>query len=542
MRARITELEMKVLFEISQIMGQALHLDLALSRILAILSDSMAMRRATVFLEDQSTGNLAIRASHGLSPEERSRGVYRPEEGVTGHVFRSGQPLYVPDIGKEPRFLNKTGSRTMEQGALSFTGVPILLHGRPVGVLTVDRLFGEEVAPEEDMRFLTVVAQLIGQFYSLNQEVQAREEKLRRDNRLLQAEISELYNNFFIVGQSPAMTSLQAVVNKAAPSKASVLLLGESGTGKTLVARVIHTLSPRAGAPFVKINCAALPENLLESELFGYERGAFTGAGGSKSGRFEQADGGSVFLDEVAELTLPLQAKLLRFLQDREFERVGGTRTIKVDVRIIAATNADLERRVAQGGFREDLYFRLNVLPIHIPPLRERRQDIPLLLEHFLDKFSREYNRRLSMSSRAMNILAAYHWPGNVREMENLVERLAILAEDPHIGPCQLPSYLDQERPPLPGLSPEPAPMALPPPTAPGPLEDPQAPPPAGLSRLEDSARRQILESLERAGWVQSRAARELGITLRQLGYRLRKYGLVEMVGRRRRDSLSAGL
>ncbi|MFH1033522.1 MAG: sigma 54-interacting transcriptional regulator [Pseudomonadota bacterium] len=519
MRSMITELEMKVLFEISQIMSQALDLDLALARILEILSDSMEMKRATVFLEDQNTGNLAIRASHGLSKDEMSRGVYRPEEGITGHIFLSGQPLYVPDVSKEPRFLNKTRSRKIEQEFLSFVGVPIHVHRRPVGVLTVDRLFGEEVSPEEDVRFLTVVAQLIGQFFSLNKQVEAREEELRRNNRLLKAEVSERYNNFFIVGQSLAMARLHNLVKKVAPSKASVLLLGESGTGKTLVARVIHTLSARSGAPFVKINCAALPENLLESELFGHERGAFTGASSAKSGRVEEAHGGSIFLDEVAELTMPLQAKLLRFLQDREFERLGSTKTRKVDVRIIAATNADLSTMVKEGRFREDLFFRLNVLPILLPPLRERRQDIPLLLDHFLDKFSREYNRRLTLDPQARLILTEYNWPGNVREMENLVERLAILAEESHIGPVQLPSYL-LNRQATATASPE----------------------VSSLSRLDDLARQEIMSALERADWVQSRTARALGITLRQLNYRLQKYGLTELVRHQRRQTVSGGL
>ncbi|MBI4797788.1 MAG: sigma 54-interacting transcriptional regulator [Desulfarculus sp.] len=519
MRTAITELEIKVLFEISQIMGQALNLDLALARILEILSDSMAMKRATVFLEDQHSGNLAIRASHGLSKDQMSRGVYRPEEGITGHIFLSGQPLYVPDVSKEPRFLNKTGARKIEREFISFAGVPIHVHGRPVGVLTVDRLFGEEISPEEDLRFLTVVAQLIGQFFSLNKQVEAREEELRRNNRLLKAEISERYNNFFIVGQSLAMARLHNLVKKVAPSKASVLLLGESGTGKTLVARVIHTMSSRASAPFVKINCAALPENLLESELFGHERGAFTGASEAKSGRVEEAHGGSIFLDEVAELTLPLQAKLLRFLQDREFERLGGTKTRKVDVRIIAATNADLDAAVKEGRFREDLFFRLNVLPILLPPLRERRQDIPLLLDHFVDKFAREYNRRLSLDPQARQVLTDYHWPGNVREMENLVERLAILCEEPVIGSAQLLGYLTQHQPEAPPVI--------------------QA---GGLSRLDDLARQEILGALERADWVQSRTARALGITLRQLNYRLQKYGLTEMVRVQRRQVVSGGL
>jgi len=515
MQLTLAQLELKVLFEISRIIGQALDLDRALEAVLAILNESMAMRRATVTLLDEETGVLNIRASHGLSEIERRRGIYRTDEGVTGRIFQTAEPFYVPDISKEPLFLNKTLSRPRHRSGIAFVGVPILAQGQPVGVLTVDRLFGDEVGPDEDVRFLTIVAQLIGQFISLNRQVQAREDALRRRARLLELEMKERYNNFFIVGQSEAMHELQKLISRVAPSKASVLLLGESGTGKTLVARVIHNLSERANTPFVKINCAALPENLLESELFGHEKGAFTGAGALKRGRVEEAHGGTIFLDEVGELPLTLQAKLLRFLQDKEFERLGGTVTRQVDVRIIAATNADLAGLVERGRFREDLYYRLNVFPIKIPPLRERRQDIPLLLEHFVDKFSREYVRRLTLEAEAQAALVAYDWPGNVREMENLIERLAIMCEGGSIGLRHLPH-----------------------PTGPPRGNGSPSAQPAGHS-LEDLVRRELLAALERSHWVQSRAARELGITLRQLNYRLDKFGLAEMV-RTNRQKISA--
>ena len=276
--------------------------------------------------------------------------MYNQGEGVTGRIFQTAQPFYVPDVSREPLFLNKTQSRDLDKGKVAFVGVPILLQGEPIGVLNVDRLFGEEVSASEDIRFLTIVAQLIGQFVELNQQVERREELLRRQNKQLKDEVSSRYNNFFIVGKSPAMRELQGLLGKVAPAKASVLLLGESGTGKTLVARIIHEMSNRADGPFVKINCAALPENLLESELFGHAKGAFTGAIEEKPGRFEEADGGTIFLDEIAEMPVALQAKLLRFLQDKEFERLGSPKTHKVDVRIIAATNQNLPEMVEQQG------------------------------------------------------------------------------------------------------------------------------------------------------------------------------------------------
>ncbi len=506
METKICELELKVLYEISRVIGQALNLELTLERILAILSESLTMKRATVTLMDEENDYLVIRASHGLNEEERKRGVYRVTEGVTGLIFRTAQPFIVPDISKEPLFLNKTRARRIEKGRIAFLGVPISLHGNPIGVLSVDRLFGDEVSYEEDIRFVTIVATLIAQFVSLNQQVQEREATLRRENLSLRAEISERYSHFFMVGRSAAMQHVQEMIDKVAPSKASVLLLGESGTGKTLIARIVHELSPRAKYPFVKVNCASLPENLLESELFGYEKGAFTGASKAKAGRFEEADGGTIFLDEIGELGLALQAKLLRFLQEREFERLGSTKTRKVDVRIIAATNRNLGEAVNEGAFREDLYYRLNVFPIQVPPLHERKDDIPYLVEHFVAKNAKEYAKKLRITPQALELMTRYDWPGNVREMENLIERLAIMVEGPEIDIPDLPSFLHAKPPAARSGEPE------------------------SLSRLEEMEKKEIVAALERHRWNQSQAAKELGLTLRQIGYRIRKFGLLRLL------------
>jgi Nif-specific regulatory protein len=510
METKICELELKVLYEISRIIGQVLHLNQALETILGILSESLAMKRATLTLKDEEADRLIIRASHGLSTEEKNRGIYRPSEGVTGLIFRTAQPFVVPDISREPLFLNKTGSRTIEKGRISFLGVPIVLHGSPIGVLSVDRLFGDEISFEEDIRFLSIVAMLIAQFVSLNRQVREREEDLKRENLSLRAELCGRYSNFFMVGKSQAMKDVQQLIRKVAPSKASVLLLGESGTGKTLIARIIHELSTRAKYPFVKVNCTSLPENLLESELFGYERGAFTGASKSKAGRFEEAEKGTVFLDEIGELPLSLQAKMLRFLQDKEFERLGSTKTRKVDVRIIAATNKDLSDAVKDNSFREDLFYRLNVFPIQVPPLRERIEDTPLLIRHFLEKISKEYGRKLRIAESAMDVLAKYEWPGNVREMENLIERLAIMVEGPEITVGDFPIYLHT---PARHFRPDVR---------------------VSMSRLEEMEKKEIVAALERNNWIQSQAAKDLGLTLRQVGYRIKKFGLEGMTERRR--------
>jgi len=506
----VSQLELKVLYEISQIIGQALDLDQTLSDILSILSETLEMKRATITLLDEETNTLAIRASHGLSSEEKRRGVYRLDEGVTGRIFQTGKPFVVPDITKEPLFLDKTQSRGMERGRIAFLGVPVTIKGQPGGVLTVDRLFSDDVSYDEDVRFLTIVAALIGQFVQLGKQVRAREENLRRENLSLRFKLSKTYHRFFIVGQSQPMTRVHQMIEKVAPTRATVLLLGESGTGKTLTARMIHELSDRAKYPFIKVNCAAIPENLLESELFGYEKGAFTGAAAPKPGRFEEADKGTIFLDEIGELSAGIQSKLLRFLQEREFERLGGIKTRKVDVRIIAATNRDLADAVSHGEFREDLYYRLNVFPVLVPSLRERREDIPALLNHFLDKLSREYGRRLSFTPRALDALVKYDWPGNVREMENLVERLSIMVEDERIDLADVPPYFFTAGKPAPQVS----------------LD--------GQASLKDMEKREVMAALERHNWVQSRAARELGLTLRQMGYRIRKFGLERMVNERR--------
>lgn len=510
MDSRVSQLELKVLYDISQIIGHALNLDETLEIILGILSEYLAMNRATVTLKSGERGHLVIRASHGLSPEEKSRGVYRRDEGITGLIFRTGEPCVVPDITKEPLFLNKTRSRKIDKGQVSFIGVPIVLNGVPVGVLSVDRLFDEDVSFEEDIKFLTILAALVAQLVSLNYQVKAREDNLIRANTSLKTEISQKSTNFFAIGRSPSMVEVQQLIRKVSPTKATVLLLGESGTGKTLVAHIMHELSSRARFPFIKVNCAALPENLLESELFGYEKGAFTGAAESKTGRVEEADGGSIFLDEIGELTMPLQAKLLRFLQDREFERLGGTKTRSVDVRIIAATNKDLSAAVEEGIFRQDLYYRLNVFPVRVPPLRERREDIVPLVKFFNKKVCREYGCELNFSGKALEALEKYSWPGNVREMENLIERLAIIVDSGVIDVKHLSPYICHAQ------------------------KEWAADDAESLDSLKDMERRSVIAALERNNWVQSRAARDLGITLRQIGYRVKRFGLDNIIRQRK--------
>lgn len=506
--------ELEALYEISKLIGTATSLEKTLSAILHILHKTLNMQRATLVLLDQTGKQLRIRASYGLSPKEQGRGIYNLDEGIIGKVFTTALPFVVPDIYKEPLFLNKTGARPrFGKEQLSFIGVPVIISHKPVGVLTVDRLFGPEISFEEDVKFLAIVATLVAQFLELHEEIMLREDCLLDENRSLKAELGSIYNRHNIIGNSKAMHDVLTIVEKVAPTKATVLLLGESGTGKELIARAIHQASPRKEKDFIKINCAALPENLLENELFGHERGAFTGAFSTRKGRFELADGGTLFLDEIGEMGINIQAKLLRVLQEQQFERLGGTRTIEVDVRVIAATNRSLEQAVVSGSFRADLYYRLNVVPIKLPPLRNRPEDIPPLIEYFLGKSNMRHHKNVRISSEALQFFQKYTWPGNVRELQNLVEHLVILADGRYIRLSDIPSV-----------------MLVEPESAGGQEVDNEdnirEDHVVRYRRLHDLEKARIEDALIRHGWVQARAARELGITQRQMGYKIKKFGL----------------
>jgi len=512
MPSAVHGLKHSALLAICRAIDQALDLESALEMVLRIMHEELSMRRATVTLHDPETGQLSINASYGLTAEEKRRGVYRLGEGVTGRIFQTGEPYFVPDIDNEPLFLNKTGSRNIRRGMISFIGVPIILHGDPIGVLNVDRLFGDEVSFDEDVGFLKVVATLIAQFISLNEKILEREAVLRRENTSLKYQIAKNNKGPYIVGQSSSMVEVQRKMEKVSPTKATVLLLGESGVGKTLIARIIHELSERKSHPFIKVNCASIPENLLESELFGHVKGAFTGATSNRPGRFEEAHSGTIFLDEIGELPIGLQSKLLRVLQEKEMERIGSNRTRTVDVRILAATNRDLADLVERGKFRLDLYYRLNVFPLRVPPLRERKEDITGLLNHFLSKMAQDYGRAIIFTPTALEALIRYDWPGNVREMQNLIERLVIMSDSERIDLDFLQSYLTPKQ------------------TATAPESLHVTNTVARPMSLKEFERNEVIGALERNEWLQYKAAEALGLTPRQMGYRVKKFGLESMI------------
>jgi len=527
-------IELATIYEISKILSSSLDLNKTAREVLGVLSSHLKMRRGMVSLV-QPSGDLHVVEATGMSAEAAQRGRFRKGEGITGKILETGVPMVVPDVAKEPLFLNRTGSRSLGEGrVVAFIGVPIKQGRATIGVLSVDREV--DSAPmnfESDVRFLAMIANLIGQTARLHQNVAAEREELMQRQQRMQKELQGKYSLDNVIGRSKRMQEVFAEVHQASPGKSTVLLRGESGTGKEVIARSIHYLSPRKDAPFIKVNCAALSETLLESELFGHEKGSFTGATQERKGRFEMAQGGTLFLDELGEISASFQTKLLRVLQEREFERVGGNKSIKVDVRLIAATNRNMEEDVAKGTFRADLYYRVNVVSIFLPPLRERREDIPLLVEHFLDKFNKENARKLSISPEALEVMLKCNWPGNVRELENCVERTATMTRSNAIQdvdlPCQQNKCFSQVLQHY-GQAQQSIPIAfvaspaesLPEVSSSGFGEAPGGDEPAAFM----TERERLVWALEQCGWVQAKAARLLNLTPRQIGYALSKYNI----------------
>jgi Nif-specific regulatory protein len=425
--------ELAILTEIARILSSTLDLRESFQKMMQIISEKLDMRRGALVLLDESTGRLRTEAAVGLTAEEIERGKYALGEGITGNVVATGRARIIPDMRSEPDFLNRTGRLTPQTAdkAISFLCIPIRIEGRTAGALSVDKPFSSDESLREDQVFLEIISAFLAQAIQINRMVLRQKEELLEENAQLRAQVRDRYRFENIIGDAPAMHEVFATVGQVANSRATVLLLGETGTGKEMIAKAIHYNSPRREKSFVRVNCGALTGTLLESELFGHVKGSFTGAIRDKQGRFEAAEGGTIFLDEIGTLEPELQVKLLRVLQEREFERVGDTHTIKVDVRVIAATNVDLQEQVAKGAFREDLFYRLNVVPIYLPPLRNRREDIPRLIDFFLDKYNAQNERKLRRISRDMlNVLLRYPWPGNVRELENAIERAVVLSND----------------------------------------------------------------------------------------------------------------
>jgi Nif-specific regulatory protein len=489
------------LVDVSQALAGHLNLHAGLSAALLTLGRRCGAVRGTVALLDDQTGELQVRAGLGLDRDEGAI-RYRLGEGITGEVAATGEPIVVPQISQDSRFLHRATSRHQRRGGeFSFICVPVLLHRRTVGTLSIELPFRAEREFERLLKFLRVVASMISQAVRIHRLLETERQRLVSENAQLRQELHQRYHYSNLVGASGPMRQLYEEMARVAATNTTVLIRGESGTGKELIAQAIHHHSPRAQKPFIIVNCAALPETLVESELFGHERGSFTGADNRKKGRFELADGGTLFLDEIGELSPAIQVKLLRVLQEREFERVGGTEPVRIDVRVIAATNRDLEKALAEASFRPDLYYRLNVFPIFIPPLRARKADVLPLADHFAEKYAREHGKSIKrISTPAIDLLSSYHWPGNVRELENTIERAVLMADGEVIHGHHLPPTLQTAE-------------------ASGTVVR------TSLGSAVETFERSLIEdALKTSRGNRSKAARLLGTTERVISYKVKKY------------------
>lgn len=435
--------KLSMLIEINQAASRTTDLQQSLKATLQILQKSFNTKSGAVFLCNEEFNTLEMVASIGYRIDT-AKTKYKMGEGLTGRIAETGKPIIVPQVSKEPLFLNRMSSWDPKSDReQSFLGVPIELDYKTLGVLLVNLPYNPRRDYDSYIKFLTLVSSALVQSIRLQNVITLERQRLVDENVRLKQKLQDEYSLQNIIGTSHEMRDVYDKVTQVARANTTVLIRGESGTGKELIAQAIHYNSLRNEKPFIRVNCAAIPETLIESEFFGYEKGAFTGAVARKKGRFELADGGTIFLDEIGDLTPMTQVKLLRVLQEQEFERVGGTETIKVDVRVITATNANLEKQMQSGKFRDDLYYRLNVFSIFLPPLRDRHEDILLLADHFMLKYGRQQGKSIRrISTPAIDMLVRYHWPGNVRELENCIERAVVLCDDQVIHSYHLPPTL----------------------------------------------------------------------------------------------------
>lgn len=500
---RLHEIEMDALHAVSRMLARGSEHRELLQEILGVLEEKLEVSRGTVTILSADGDGFTVEAVAPGTDRPRHGGTFKKGEGIIGNVLASGEPEIVPLLNQDPRHKGRVHYRNGDQD-VSFICVPVRVGNDPVGSLSVDLPAQDPARLKEVARVLEIVASLIANDICNRRIARVWRENLEQENQRLRTELSHRFQPENMLGDSSDMRLVFTRIHQVAASATTALITGESGTGKELVASAIHFNSPRKGKPLIKVNCAALSEGLLESELFGHERGAFTGALTERVGRVEEAEGGTLFLDEIGEFSGSIQVKLLRLLQEREYERVGSNKTHKADVRIIAATNRDLERAVAAGTFRQDLFYRVNVFPIHLPPLRERKSDILQLTNHFVKKLAAQMNKEVRrISTPAINMLTAYHWPGNVRELENCLEYALLVCRDGVIHGHDLPPTLQMpEGSPYSGAS--------------GMLHE----------RLAILERDMISDALKRSAGNVSAAARELGTHERVLRYKIRKLGL----------------
>ena len=491
--------DLTLLFEVSRTLEESLDIRHVLRKALKQVVRAMSLRRGSITIVNRATQELAVEeVGDGTGAKGGMLGGPRVKE-LLQWVIESAKPLTIANVAADEHFQAGEG----ETPSISFLCVPIRSGQRVLGTLSAERNSAPADNFERDLRMLSVIASVIAQAVSLRQLAEEQVAELRDENDRLQEHIRNHFTPGNMVGSSNAMQTVYNHIEYVANSKTTVLIRGESGVGKELVAHALHVGSPRHGKAFVKVNCAALPESIVESELFGHEKGAFTGAIAMRKGRFEMADGGTLFLDEIGDLTPSTQVKLLRVLQEHEFERVGGQATIKCDVRVIAATSRDLEKLMETSLFRSDLYYRLNVFPIYVPPLRDRKSDMLQLADYFVEKYAKENGKNiLRISTAAIDLMMQYHWPGNVRELQNCIERAVLICQGDAIQANNLP-------PTLQAASPTEKPAS-------GTLE-------TAVAALEHEM---IVAALKETRGNMAGAARQLGISERIMGLRVKRYGV----------------
>jgi Nif-specific regulatory protein len=486
--------ELAALHAIAKILAQPEELRDQLEQVLQEMSQRLGMQRGMISLLDREKKEAWLDIAHDINIEGMDV-TYKPGEGITGKVAETGRPMAIANLGQATHFLDRTGARRhLNRSELAFLCVPIIYDERVVGVLSADKVAREVENLDKELAMLSSVAELMAKAV----HIRALEEENRRLRKIIGSTRAPSVD---IIGHSKPMQEVFGLVAQVADSNTTVLITGQTGTGKELIAQAIHMNSPRHNGPLVQVNCAAIPDTLIESELFGHEKGAFTGALHQRRGRFEEANGGTIFLDEVGELSAAAQVKLLRVLQEKKFQPLGSSRVVNVNVRIIAATNRNLEQDILAERFRVDLFYRLNVFPIYLPALRERGSDIILLADHFILKYSKEMGKNVKkISTSAVEAFLSHKWPGNVRELENCIERAVLVSNSDTIESVHLPPSLQAEE------------------------KEAQRKEQYKLSSVVEAQERAlIIDALEETGGNQTKAAKILGTTKRIIQYKITK-------------------
>ena len=515
--------EISILYEMAVLLASSTEVKDSIEKGMRLLKRNSYLERCTLFMLSDEGEYLELFASIDLTPQQQKMAIYKIGEGATGLAAASAEPVVIENIHNNINYLNKIG--TLNTKSISYVAVPIIQDDGVIGVLSANIDESSIIDFDNIVHMLTIVGSIFGGTLAIQKKFIAEKESLSELKSYYKDQVLSEYKFEDIIGKSSKMQVIFSMLETVSPSDATILVRGETGTGKELIATAVHNLSQRKNAPFIKLNCAAISETLLESELFGHEKGAFTDAKETRKGRFELADGGTLFLDEIGDITPALQVKLLRILQEQEFERVGGTKTIKTNVRLVAATNRNLEEMVKKGEFREDLFYRLNVIPINLPPLRERYEDVKLLIEHYLDKFMKTHKKKMSFSKEALESLLYYPWPGNIRELQNTMERIVLICPDGVIEPHMLNHVLPfnyqklymqeeiEEVQEIPQVAKEPQVFT---------------PPPEGKKftkeSLQEMEKESIIQALIDNRGVKTKAAAQLGLTARQITYKIQKY------------------